>query len=142
MKLATKSTGRAGEEAAQWWFKAHGWRMHKIEPPVKNLGPVPGKPGQFKAVYTEAGMPDFFGFRQNDSRLGNFWSNLIPTYVEAKEAHGMTWPASKLSVEQRAFLADLPNGTGHVFILWRDGIGEMFPFIARGSYKKGEGLNK
>ncbi len=136
-----RSNGRGGEEAARYYFRRHGWEMEKMESPAKNLGPVFGKPGQFRAVYTEGGVPDFIGFRMNDPKLGRHWSNLIPTYCEVKEAHGDTWPASKLTPEQRAFMAALPVGTAFVFLLWNDGgAGEMHTFIPRGSYKRGQGM--
>lgn len=125
---ALQSNGRAGEEMAEYWFKRQGWQMFKVEPPARNLGPILGKPGQFKAIYTEGGMPDFFGYRED----------LSGVFVEVKEAHGTSWPASKLSAEQRAFMAALPSGTAFVGILWDDCF-EIFHFIDRGSYRKGEG---
>ena len=135
-----RSNGRAGEEAARIWFACHGWYMTKTEPAVKNLGPVFGKAGQFRAVYTASGTPDFLGYALVD-RCGH--GATIPYFraVEVKEAHGDSWPASKLTLAQRTFMATLPAGCAHVYILWDDGgAGEMYPFTARGSYKRGQGV--
>ena len=130
-----RSNGRAGEEAARIWFARHGWHMTKTEPAVKNLGPVFGKPGQFRAVYTASGTPDYLGYVMATDGVPRFRA------VEAKEAHGDSWPASKLTPAQRAFMATLPAGCAHVYILWDDGgAGEMYPFTARGSYKRGQGV--
>ncbi|MBE0467606.1 MAG: VRR-NUC domain-containing protein, partial [Candidatus Desulforudis sp.] len=115
---------------AEYWFKRRGWQMFKIEPPVKNLGPIPGKPGHFEAVYTDSGMPDFFGFRKADNQA---------MFVEVKEARGKSCPASRLSAEQRAFMAALPDCMRFTGILWDDCF-EIFPFTPRGSYQKGHGF--
>ena len=133
-----RSNGKAGEEAAEYWFARHGWHMTKCEPAVKNLGPVFGKPGQFRAVYTDSGTPDYIGHYRYVHIDGDIFYRVV--YCEVKEAHGKTWPASKLTPEQRAFMAGLPAGTAFVFLLWNDGgTGEMYPFIASGSYKCGQG---
>lgn len=137
MSLATakRSTGKAGEAAAEIWFARHDWQMYKVPPDVRVCGQT-GRPGVFLAAFKAGGRPDFMG--------------LVPSYqpyegvnvfraVEAKEAHGDSWPASKLSKAQREFMAGLPPGTAFVSLLWDDGSTEMFPFIGKGSYKKGEG---
>lgn len=134
-QTALKSNGRAGEEAATYAFKRLGWTMFKTEPPVKNLGPVKGRPGVFKAVYAAGGMPDFIGHRDSDDAA---------RYCEVKEAcpsEGDSVPHSRLSQEQRDFMSGLSPATAFVGILWRDGTLEVFRYCGdRGSYKKGEGL--
>jgi hypothetical protein len=134
-----KSNGRAGEEAAGYWFHRHRWYMTKTEPPVRNLGPVKNRPGVFKAVYTEGGMPDFVGYVRMPP-----YDACVFCACEVKEAtpsEDDVVPHSRLSDEQRAFLADLPDGCAYVGILWRNGAFEVFPFSnERGSYKKGHGI--
>jgi len=139
-QTALKSNGRAGEEAAAYAFKRMGWTMFKAEPPVKNCGPVPGRPGLFKAVYAKGGMPDFIGYCEDPDKfaLNNF---RVCEVKEATPTEGDSVPHSRLSAEQRDFMAALPSSTAYVGILWRDGAFEVFNYCGdRGSYKKGEGL--
>lgn len=133
---AAQSNGSAGEEAAWHAFKRLRWRMFKTNPAIKNLGPVKDKPGQFKAVYVEGGVPDFVGHSLETGRA---------IYCEVKEAtpsEGDSVPHSRVSVSQQAFMAYRPEAECYVGILWRDGTFTMFPFRGdRGSYKKRDGIS-
>ncbi len=129
MSGALKSSGLAGEKSAEFWFAAHGWQMWKVPPDVRVCGRT-GKPGIFLAAFRDGGMPDFLG----RNRYGDFMA------VEVKECNTSSMPASRLSKKQREFMSGLPADRAHVYILWRDGTGEIFHFINKGSYKKGQGI--
>ncbi len=120
------SNGRAGEQAALYAFQRRGWQMQKMEPPVRIRGRT-GQPGEFKAIFVSNGQPDYVGYDKG----GYFIA------CEVKEAHGDSMPASRLSKAQRETMANYPGGCAFVGILWDTGF-EIFPFIEKGSYKKGQ----
>ena len=122
-----RSNGRAGEQAAEYWFTRHGWQMFKVPPDVRVCGQT-GKPGIFLAAFRDGGIADFLGC----NRYGDFMA------CEIKECNRNSMPASRLSKKQREFLAGLPDDRACVGILWRDGTFEIFHFLPQGSYKKGE----
>ena len=109
--------------------------MQKLEPPTRNLGPVFGKPGQFRAVYVASGCPDYIGHYRHEHVDGDVFYRAV--YCEVKECNTDSMPASRLSKPQREFMAALPTDAAYVGILWHDGIFEVFPFVAKGSYKQG-----
>lgn len=123
-----KSNGLAGEKAAEIWFRRAGWQMFKVPPDVRVCGQT-GRPGIFLAAFRDGGIADFLGC----NRYGDFMA------CEVKEAGEDRMPASRLSKKQREFMAGLPDGRAFVGILWRDGTFELYNFLDRGSYKKGQG---
>jgi penicillin-binding protein-related factor A (putative recombinase) len=128
-----KSNGAAGEEMALYAFRKLRWTMFKVPPDVKVCGTT-RKPGVFKAVFQDGGMPDYVGYAPMDGIFPHFIA------CEVKECNTDTMPASRLSRKQIDFLNPIPADSSYVGILWRDGTFEVFHFIDRGSYKKGEGL--
>lgn len=134
-QTALKSNGKAGEEAAEWFFKRAGWQMFKVAPPSRVVN-IHGRP---QVVYTGKGYPDYMGHIDGPDLLNAAF--LAVEVKEAKPSEGDSVPCSRLTVSQRQFMTALPEGSARVGILWRDGIFEVFPFSNdRGSYKKGEGL--
>jgi hypothetical protein len=141
--------GQAGEIAAEAWFRAHDWHMTRTQPPVTILGILTGRMvsalkryiprlshyGHMAVVRVgNGGVPDFTGYIETHCGI----PEVTPVYmaVEVKECNQDTMPASRVSKEQRAFLAALPEGSAWVGILWGDGKFRMYSFIERGSYKR------
>ena len=151
-------SGRMGELAAERWFLNNGWCMVRTQPPITILGMVtPPMVGMLKrfsprlaafghmviARLGKGGVPDYTGYIRNGvphmhSDEQTFtWK---PLYVacEVKEATGATMPASRLDKEQRTFMTSLPEGCAWAGVFWVDTQKfEMFPFIDKGSYKRG-----
>ncbi|MHB9054261.1 MAG: hypothetical protein ACYC5F_09815 [Thermoleophilia bacterium] len=130
------SNGRAGEEAALYWFKDHGWQMWKVPPDVRVCGKT-GRPGVFLAAFKTGGMPDYVGHYRYEHVDGDVFQRVA--YCEVKECNTNSMPASRLSRAQREFMVALPGDAAYVGILW-DEYFEMFPFIETGSYKQGSGI--
>ncbi len=141
--------GEVGEQTAEIWFRQHGWKMVRTQPPISILGMVtPAMVAVLKrfsprlaafghmviARIGKGGIADYTGYRFIDD-------DFRPYYVacEVKEAAGDTMPASRLDPDQRTFLASLPDGCAFVGILWGRGFG-MHIFKERGSYKRDEAI--
>lgn len=130
VKEMVKSSGHAGEQAAEYWFKKNGWRMWKVEPPSR----VVQIAGRLQVIYAGKGYPDYLGYEEGQASYDYMFRA-----VEIKQAvkrDGNSVPASRLSKAQRRFMSGLPVGTAYVGILWQDGNFEMFPYQEKGSYVK------
>lgn len=113
--------------------------MWKVPPDVRVCGQT-GRPGVFLAAFKAGGMPDYLGYVTLSATDNPYRPKPVFMAVEVKECNTDSMPASRLSKAQREFMAALPDGTAWVFILWRSGEYEMFPFIQKGSYKKDSGI--
>lgn len=133
MSRRLQSQGKAGEQAARYWFNTRRptWCMEKIPAGTKAL---PG--GRVIYQAGSARLPDYLGWTMPPEYLE------VPVFraCEVKEAKGDSMPASRLSPQLREYMRACPLGTAWVFVLWSDGLGEGFPFQDSGSYKKGFGI--
>ena len=126
--------GKSGEQAAEWWFRQHHWRMFRHVPATLVL---PG--GGVCHAGGGAGVPDYTGFCSGDMEAYG-----LPLYraCEIKTTAQDDLPHSALTPAQRAFLAGLPEGCAFVgHFNPRRGTFEIHPFAdGPGSYKRGEGI--
>lgn len=138
-----RSNGSAGEERAEIWFARRCWQMFKVAPPSR----VAKIRGKAQIIYTGKGYPDYIGHvtaavTSAHPHLPAQCAHHV-RYCEVKEAtaaEGDRMPASRLSRSQRDFMTALPEGAAYVAVLWRDSSFEVFPFVACGSYRRGEGI--
>jgi len=150
MKNRRLQNGQVGEIAAERWFLNNGWKMVRTQPPVTILCMVTPPMITLLKRFTfsprlaafghmviarmgKGGVPDYTGFAFKEGL-----SEAHYRACEVKEATGNSMPASRLDKEQRAFLSYLPGGCAWVGIFWTDTQKfEMFPFVEKGSYKRG-----
>ena len=137
-------SGRCGELSAERWFLSNGWHMVRTQPPITILGMV--SPPMVSALKRFIPRLAAFGHmviaRMGKGGCADYTGYLMSTsrYIacEVKEASGDSMPASKLDKDQRASMAGLPIGCAWVGIFWVDVQKfEIFPFIEKGSYKRG-----
>lgn len=139
-------SGQQGEIAAERWFLNNGWQMFRTQPAINILGSKPG--ARYGRIFTvcmvgRGGVPDYTGYLYDypDSKFSPIEAGYGALYraVEVKESAGSTMPASRLDKAQREFMAKLPGRCAWVGVWWVDHQQfEMFPFKAKGSYKRGE----
>lgn len=167
MRNRRLQNGQVGEIAAERYFANNGWKMIRSQPPVtilcmvtppmiallKRFSPRLAAFGHMViARMGKGGVPDYTGFedvflKRWDDTLRQWVKDnsgaSIPVYraCEVKEASGDSMPASRLDKEQRDFMAALPAGSAWVGVFFNDTQKfEMFPFIEKGSYKRGMGI--
>lgn len=123
------SKGNAGEQAAEIWFTVRGWRMIRTQPETRVIKRN-GRPVVIQCG--NGGVADYTGYTTVDSP--------VPHYIacEVKTAIGNTMPASRLTKRQRDWMLSIPAQCRYVLIVWPNEC-EVFRFIDRGSYKRGEG---
>ena len=127
------NNGTVGEQVAEAWFRRNGWVMERHQPPTRVVY-VRGRP---TVIHEKSdGVADYTGYDYYPCGCGDVY----PVYraCEVKEATGLSMPASRLTKEQRAWMASRPLGTAFVAVVWMDGnpACEVFPFVGKGSYKR------
>jgi hypothetical protein len=143
--MARLQRGKAGELAAEYWFKKHGWAMYRTQPPMEIVGILTGP--MVSALSRFFNRLSFYGHmvigRMGKGGIVDYTGHEGAIYraCEVKEAVGASMPASRLDKGQREFLSGVPTNCAFVGILWTDySLFEIFPYLPKGSYKKGEGL--
>ena len=133
MTMRKHSDGTTGEALAMYWFQCHGWKMFRTQPATRVVY-VKGRPIIINCG--KGGIADFTGYYM-DGVAAHYRA------CEVKEVHdGHTMPASRLSKDQRAWMAALPRGTAYVCCVWMqcNPEAEVFPFVGKGTYTRGTGL--
>ena len=139
-------TGKTGERAAELQFPTYGWEMQRTQPPMtpikvltqgmmwslkrsfpKSFGRVAAWGHIIIARMGKRGIADYTGWDRHDRYVA----------CEVKEADGTSMPCSRVSKEQRQFLARVPAGAAWVGVYWRDnGTFRVYPYQEKGSYKR------
>jgi len=138
------SNGKAGEKAAEWWFRQNGWVMFRTQPETRTIyitvikfGKQVKMPVQI-LVKDSGGIADFTGYKHQTG--GCMVACPLYKACEVKEADDNKMPYSRIEPDQRDWLEKLPEECRYVGIFWRDhNEFKMYKYVCRsagrGSYK-------